>query len=125
MPRQAAASPVAGYRIDHCAVLLGLPDKTPPPTPSPARRGGANAVLLPLSASGRGPGGGVWLHSPKIRIAGRDRAARGPVPTFEVSRRRARKHSPDQVAKRTPDGSGPAPRFLRRWPAVIHLGPSR
>src|SRR5262249_17144556 len=33
-----------------------------PPTPSPGRRGGGEGislVLLPLSASGRGPGGGV------------------------------------------------------------------
>src|SRR5215510_1375430 len=33
--------------------------KTPPPAPSPRRRGGAEPDFLPLSASGRGPGGGV------------------------------------------------------------------
>src|SRR6266542_7158017 len=32
-----------------------------PPTPSPARRGGAILVFLPLSASGRGLGGGVCI----------------------------------------------------------------
>src|SRR5204863_4938243 len=33
-----------------------------PPTPSPKRRGGADTVFLPLSASGRGWGGGVLRH---------------------------------------------------------------
>src|SRR5262249_21091501 len=33
-----------------------------PPTPSPKRRGGERQALLPLSASGRGLGGGVVSH---------------------------------------------------------------
>src|SRR4051794_41525370 len=40
-----------------------------PPTPSPRRRGGADPVFLPLSASGRGTGGGVLPDSPKSSAA--------------------------------------------------------
>src|SRR5262249_50641253 len=39
----------------------GLAAQTPPPAPSPKRRGGERQPLLPLSASGRGPGGGVRI----------------------------------------------------------------
>src|SRR5438874_1838695 len=42
-------------------------DRTPPPAPSPKRRGGERHLLLPLSASGRGRGGGVCL--PVVRNA--------------------------------------------------------
>src|SRR5262249_51577475 len=42
-------------------LLLPWPSSPPPlpPAPSPRRRGGAEEVFLPLSASGRGRGGGV------------------------------------------------------------------
>src|SRR5713226_7809905 len=39
--------------------LKGCP-KTPPPAPSPKRRGGERQGFLPLSASGRGQGEGFW-----------------------------------------------------------------
>src|SRR5205823_6566142 len=39
-----------------------------PPAPSPKRRGGASECRLPLSASGRGLGGGV-----KVGLRSRDR----------------------------------------------------
>src|SRR4051812_4872575 len=38
----------------------GFAKKPHPPAPSPKRRGGERHLLLPLSASGRGPGGGVF-----------------------------------------------------------------
>src|SRR5205823_5651778 len=39
-----------------------------PPAPSPKRRGGADTAFLPLSASGRGRGGGVLSASSKDRL---------------------------------------------------------
>src|SRR5262249_60062664 len=42
-----------------------------PPAPSPKRRGGAELVFLPLSASGRGRGGGVVSTGPVVRGARR------------------------------------------------------
>src|SRR5262245_62092565 len=46
-----------------------------PPAPSPKRRGGERQALLPLSAPGRGPGGGV------VRQSLRPRAGRGRLQT--------------------------------------------
>src|SRR5262245_38348121 len=43
--------------------ILGYSTKPLPPAPSPRRRGGAVVPFRPLSASGRGSGGGVLSRS--------------------------------------------------------------
>src|SRR5260370_13738048 len=61
-PRSNAASVAVGKSIVDLLVACGLAPL--PPTPSPKRRGGERqegSFRLPLSASGRGLGGGVWL----------------------------------------------------------------
>src|SRR5205807_2708739 len=50
-------------RPDSGEVAVSGSAGTPPPNPLPEAERGSQASLLPLSASGRGPGGGV-LNSP-------------------------------------------------------------
>src|SRR5262249_11948154 len=88
-----------------------------PPTPSPKRRGGAELVFLPLSASARGLGGGVYRHPRPL--AGRCRAAPARLRQSLLAGRPQRAGGSFAPMRRLRDEGNPA----RRWKRLSPLSP--